>query len=227
MPQPKLSSKDKIRCCKHCNQKFVGAVPFVNHQIHCNYDAGPIYRPLDYNEPIPKREDYVKRSNLNKYTHRRRLPPKISRRDNYHDYTEFRKRLVKLHNMNFGDHEVVDLEKRPEGTYQVSAHSPADEKEATPPAPDTVEGKPWRGHRFYEVTGKIIFPEASRTAIGTTVHILFWPAILWAVSRTLKQLSLSRQQNTLFDWVYIAWLAWASLLLCISLFFDFRTALSL
>ena len=106
MPQPKLSSKDKIRCCKHCNQKFVGAVPFVNHQIHCNYDAGPIYRPLDYNEPIPKREDYVKRSNLNKYTHRRRLPPKISRRDNYHDYTEFRKRLVKLHNMNFGDHEV-------------------------------------------------------------------------------------------------------------------------
>jgi uncharacterized protein (TIGR00288 family) len=40
------------------------------------------------------------------------------------------------------DHEVVDLEKRPEGTYQVSAHSPADEKEATPPAPDTAEEKP-------------------------------------------------------------------------------------
>jgi len=77
------------------------------------------------------------------------------------------------------------------------------------------------------IVGKTIFPEASRTAIGTTVHILFWPAILWAVSRTLKQLSLSRQQNTLFDWVYIVWLAWASLLLSISLLFDFRTALSL
>ncbi len=77
------------------------------------------------------------------------------------------------------------------------------------------------------IIGKTVFPEASRTAIGTTVHILFWPAILWAVSRTLKQLSFSRQQNTLYDWVYIAWLAWASLLMCISLLFDFRTALSL
>jgi hypothetical protein len=77
------------------------------------------------------------------------------------------------------------------------------------------------------IIGKIIFPEASRTAIGTTVHILFWPAILWAVWRTLKQLSFSREQNTLYDWVYIAWLTWASLLMCISLFFDFRTALSL
>lgn len=77
------------------------------------------------------------------------------------------------------------------------------------------------------IIGKIIFPDASRTAIGTTVHILFWPAILWAVSRTLKQLSLSRQQNTVFDWAYIVWLAWACLLMSISLLFDFRTALSL
>ena len=77
------------------------------------------------------------------------------------------------------------------------------------------------------IIGKMIFPEASRTAIGTTVHILFWPAILWAVSRTLKQLSLSREHNSLFDWAYIVWLAWASLLMCISLLFDFRTALSL
>jgi uncharacterized membrane protein YjjP (DUF1212 family) len=77
------------------------------------------------------------------------------------------------------------------------------------------------------IVGKIMFPEASRTAIGTAVHMLFWPAILWAVLRSLKQLSLSWEHNTLYDVVYIVWLAWACLLMSISLLFDFRTALSL
>ena len=77
------------------------------------------------------------------------------------------------------------------------------------------------------IVGKMMFPEASRTAIGTAVHILFWPAILWAVLRSLKQVSLSWEHNTLYDWAYIVWLAWACLLMSVSLSFDFRTALSL
>jgi len=31
------------------------------------------------------------------------------------------------------------------------------------------------------VLGKIDFPDESRTVIGTIVHLVFWPAILWAV----------------------------------------------
>ena len=77
------------------------------------------------------------------------------------------------------------------------------------------------------VIGKMIFPEESRTVIGTCVHILFWPAILWAVWRSVEHLSFSREVNGLFDWVYIAWLAWAGLLMAISLFFDFRTLISM
>ena len=73
------------------------------------------------------------------------------------------------------------------------------------------------------VIGKMAFPDESRTVIGTYVHILFWPAILWAVSRSVQQLSFSREANSLFDWVYIVWLAWASILMSISLVFDFRT----
>jgi hypothetical protein len=73
------------------------------------------------------------------------------------------------------------------------------------------------------VIGKMVFPDESRTVIGTYVHILFWPAILWAVVRSFKQLSLSRETNSLFDRVYIAWLAWASIVMSISLVFDFRT----
>ena len=73
------------------------------------------------------------------------------------------------------------------------------------------------------VVGKMAFPDASRAAIGTYVHILFWPAILWAVWGSARQLSLSRQQNRTFDWIYIIWLGWASLLMSISLVFDART----
>ena len=49
------------------------------------------------------------------------------------------------------------------------------------------------------VVGKMAFPDASRTVIGTYVHLLFWPAILWAVSRSVQQLSFSREANSLFD----------------------------
>ncbi len=76
------------------------------------------------------------------------------------------------------------------------------------------------------VVGKMVFPEASRTAIGTTVHILFWSPILWAALRTFKQFSFSQAENSLFDWAYFIWLAWACLLMSISLLFDFRTAIS-
>jgi hypothetical protein len=75
------------------------------------------------------------------------------------------------------------------------------------------------------VIGKIVFPEESRTAIGTYVHILFWPPTLWATWRAVKQLSFSPQFNNIFDWVYIVWLVWASVLIIVSLAFDFRTLL--
>ena len=76
------------------------------------------------------------------------------------------------------------------------------------------------------VVGKIAFPDASRTVIGTYVHLLFWPAILWAVWRSAGQLTLSRYQNRAVDWIYLAWLGWACLLMSISLVFDARTFFS-
>jgi hypothetical protein len=77
------------------------------------------------------------------------------------------------------------------------------------------------------ITGKIAFPEASRTVIGTYVHLLFWPAILWAVWRTLKFSTLVRRESHVSDWAYLAWLVWASLLMAISLVFDVRTLVTL
>ena len=77
------------------------------------------------------------------------------------------------------------------------------------------------------VIGKIAFPEESRTVIGTYVHLLFWPAILWGVWGSARQLSFSRLQNRIFDWIYIVWLGWASLLMSISLIFDVRALVSI
>jgi hypothetical protein len=76
------------------------------------------------------------------------------------------------------------------------------------------------------VLGKIAFPDESRTTIGTIVHLVFWPAILWAVWLSTKRLLFSREGKSLFNRIYIVWLAWASLLMSISLFFDLRTLIS-
>ncbi len=76
------------------------------------------------------------------------------------------------------------------------------------------------------VLGKIVFPDASRTVIGTFVHLAFWPAILWAVWRSTRPILFSQEGNNLFNWIYIVWLAWASLLMSISLYFDLRTLIS-
>jgi hypothetical protein len=77
------------------------------------------------------------------------------------------------------------------------------------------------------VVGKTAFPDASRTVIGTYVHLLFWPPILFAVWCSAGHLSFKRNANSLFDWIYIAWLGWAVLLMSISLVLDFRTLISM
>jgi hypothetical protein len=76
------------------------------------------------------------------------------------------------------------------------------------------------------ILGKIVFPDVSRTVIGTIVHLVFWPAILWAVWRSSRHLLFPQEGTSLFNWIYIVWLAWASVLMSISLFFDLRTLIS-
>jgi hypothetical protein len=73
------------------------------------------------------------------------------------------------------------------------------------------------------ITGKILFPNESRTIIGTYVHLIFWPAILWAVWRTSRTQSMATSFKNLFDGMHRVWLIWASCLMVISLFFDMRT----
>ncbi|MEP5764852.1 MAG: hypothetical protein ABJ308_09665 [Halieaceae bacterium] len=73
------------------------------------------------------------------------------------------------------------------------------------------------------LVGKITFPEQSRTAIGTCVHLLFWPPLLWAVWRPAPRRALFNQLRGYFDRIYFVWLCWASLLMSVSLILDART----
>lgn len=73
------------------------------------------------------------------------------------------------------------------------------------------------------ITGKVLFPNESRTMIGTYVHLIFWPPILWAVWRTCRHQSLSQHFQTRPDSFYMVWLLWACGLIVISLVFDART----
>jgi hypothetical protein len=73
------------------------------------------------------------------------------------------------------------------------------------------------------IAGKILFPDATRTIIGSFVHVFFWTPILWAVWRPTSWRSLASTRNNKLNWLYLVWLCGASLVMAISLAFDFRT----
>ena len=75
------------------------------------------------------------------------------------------------------------------------------------------------------VVGRLLFPDATRAAIGTVVHLLIWAPILWAVWRTAIRPAISSVPNGWYERIYLAWLYWASLLMAISLLFDLNAAL--
>jgi len=75
------------------------------------------------------------------------------------------------------------------------------------------------------IVGKIVFPDESRTIIGTYVHLIFWPPILWAIWRTTMRQTIAKNFKSLFDGIHMVWLIWASALIVISLFFDIRTVI--
>jgi len=75
------------------------------------------------------------------------------------------------------------------------------------------------------IVGKIIFPSESRTIIGTYVHLIFWPPILWVIWRTTTRQTIAQNFKSLFGGVHMVWLIWASALIVISLFFDIRTVI--
>ena len=76
------------------------------------------------------------------------------------------------------------------------------------------------------ITGKVMFPDLSRTLMGTSIHIIFWPIALWAVWRPAARPSMNLPEGV-FDRFYVAWILWISILISISLVLDARTMVRL
>jgi hypothetical protein len=74
------------------------------------------------------------------------------------------------------------------------------------------------------IIAKVFWPDASRSLIGTVVHLIFWPPLLWAAWSSYKQQRSSTHRFTLPDKIYTAWFYWVSTLVVISLLFDLRAA---
>jgi len=72
------------------------------------------------------------------------------------------------------------------------------------------------------VLGRILFPYASRAELGASTHLLFWPILLWCAWRPNIRPSFQPEANGLFGWIYVVWLCWVSLLICISVVLDLK-----
>lgn len=75
------------------------------------------------------------------------------------------------------------------------------------------------------IAGKILLPEFSRSEIGTYVHLLFWPLMLWMIWKPSSRPSITLNAKSVFDSSYLIWLIWASVIMSISLLLDFKSFL--
>ena len=71
---------------------------------------------------------------------------------------------------------------------------------------------------------KALFPDLGRTAIGTSVHLVFWTPVLWLIWRAGAATHRRADFQGLFGSVYQIWLIAASAIMATSLALDARTA---
>ena len=67
------------------------------------------------------------------------------------------------------------------------------------------------------ILGKLMLPELSRSAIGSIVHMVLWPILLFLIWRPGAR---TRPGEQLFDRIHFVWLIWITVLMVISLTLD-------
>ena len=70
------------------------------------------------------------------------------------------------------------------------------------------------------VVTKAIFPDLSRTTIGTTIHLVFWSFALFMIWQQDARDAFKAQPLSNFNRIYFVWLVWASVIMAASLFLD-------
>lgn len=74
---------------------------------------------------------------------------------------------------------------------------------------------------------KATFPDLSRTAIGTSIHLLFWPLALFMIWRPAARERRRVETQSAFGAAYLIWLLLVSAMMTASLALDARTAVGL
>lgn len=77
------------------------------------------------------------------------------------------------------------------------------------------------------IVGKIFDPTLSRSLLGSVIHLILWPAILWLLwSPAARDRRKSHVQQSYWRHVFLGWLIWVTALILISLILDARFLLS-
>jgi hypothetical protein len=72
------------------------------------------------------------------------------------------------------------------------------------------------------IAGKVLFPDFSREAIGTVLHLSLWPIPLILLWRPAARRERRGTAEGWFGGLYQAWVIWVSTLIVTSLVFDAR-----
>lgn len=72
------------------------------------------------------------------------------------------------------------------------------------------------------VIGKALMPELSRGVIGTFIHIIYWPVVLYAIWRPNARKARQLESGKTVSRVYGGWLIWITGIIVVSLALDLR-----
>ena len=81
------------------------------------------------------------------------------------------------------------------------------------------------GTAFGLVLFKALLPDASRTAIGTTIHLVLWPVVLAMVWKPGSRRQRREVPQSAFHRTYTAWLVAACAIMAVSILLDLKAAL--
>ena len=73
---------------------------------------------------------------------------------------------------------------------------------------------------------RALYPDLSRTAIGTGVHLIFWTFAMFMIWRPATRNQRKRELSGTLGRTYLAWLSMVSIIMSISLVLDAKTAMS-
>jgi hypothetical protein len=73
------------------------------------------------------------------------------------------------------------------------------------------------------IVGKSLNPDLSRSLLGSVIHLVLWPLVLWVLwSPGARDQRRARGSQSRWHYAYLGWLIWVTVLIVTSLVLDAR-----